>query len=153
MSELSAETSPTNSHNNQTPPREGRVASILNERELVINIGSDQGVHRGMKFAVLAEEAITIEDPETKEVIGTIDREKVRVMATEVHGRMSVCKTYDYQLRGGGLAAFSAAEMFLPQTKVYETFRAPKQALPAPLSQEDSIVKIRDRVREVEFTE
>jgi hypothetical protein len=63
---------------------EGRVANVLNARELVINIGRDDGVRRGMKFKVLADTPTEITDPETERVIGVIDREKVRVQATEV---------------------------------------------------------------------
>jgi hypothetical protein len=32
----------------------GKVAQILNEREVVINIGKDAGVKIGMKFKILA---------------------------------------------------------------------------------------------------
>ena len=45
---------------------EGQVATIVNERELVINRGSDSGVNEGMKFKVVGGE-LAIKDPETGE--------------------------------------------------------------------------------------
>src|ERR1700728_922295 len=69
----------------------GRVAQILNERELVINIGSQAGVSNGMKFAILAEAPLKIIDPVTKELLDTIDRTKVCVKAHEVKPKVSIC--------------------------------------------------------------
>src|ERR1051325_2006161 len=75
-------------------PITGRVAQILNARELVINIGADAGVTKGMKFAVMSKAATEIRDPDTGEVLDTIDREKVRVRAIEVRPRITICRTY-----------------------------------------------------------
>lgn len=72
----------------------GRVASILNAKELVINVGANQGVSPGMKFAVMAESPVSVTDPETGEVLDMIDREKVRVEAVEVREKISICRTY-----------------------------------------------------------
>lgn len=33
----------------------GHVAGVLNERELIINVGSDDGVTLGMKFKILSD--------------------------------------------------------------------------------------------------
>ena len=78
---------------------EGRVARILNERELVINRGTEQGIQDGMKFSIL-EEANDIIDPETSEVLGSLTREKIRVKIVDVQPRFSVGRTYEtYQAR------------------------------------------------------
>ena len=75
---------------------EGNVASILNERDLVINKGSDAGVKEGMKFKV-SEPDLEIEDPVTHEPLGTLSREKIRVNIVDIQPKFSVgktCETY-----------------------------------------------------------
>jgi hypothetical protein len=39
----------------QNKPIEGKVSGVLNERELTINIGIKHGVHKDMKFKILAD--------------------------------------------------------------------------------------------------
>src|ERR1700687_3874956 len=92
-------------------PIQGRVAQLLNIRELVINVGSKDGVERGMKFAVLAAEPLVIKDPLNGEELGTIDREKIRVEVTEVHERFAVCATYETVVAGGGIGMPSVADL------------------------------------------
>jgi hypothetical protein len=132
-------------------PLEGLVAQILNDQELVINIGADDLVRKGMRFAVLAQEPLTITDPKTGAVIGELDRTKVNVEAVEVHDHITVCATYGTVTRGGGLSALAGtatlAEMFAPAETVPETFKATEW--PAPLSEEESYVKTGDRVKQI----
>ena len=129
----------------------GKVAGILNERELTVNIGSKGGVLVGMKFVVLADKPIDVVDPETKVKLGEVDREKVRVSATEVQERFSVCQTYR-KIRTGGYFAGGFGilpDLMAPAREVPETFKIKDASLPAPLSEEESIVKIGDRVVQV----
>lgn len=79
---------------NENGVLQGQVAQILNEREVVINIGSNQGVRDGMKFAVLADEPTDVHDPVTGELLDKVDREKTRVEAVEVRPRITICRTY-----------------------------------------------------------
>ena len=65
-------------------PITGKVAGVLNERELTINVGSEKGVYEGMKFKVLASSPIKVKDPDTEKILGTVDREKVQVKAIEI---------------------------------------------------------------------
>ena len=73
---------------------EGKVATILNVRELTINRGSQDGVEVGMRFKIVDENAAVI-DPDTKEELGTISREKIRVKIVYVQPRFSIARTYD----------------------------------------------------------
>jgi len=127
---------------------EGRVAQILNERELAINIGSNHGAQLGMKFAILSESPLEVKDPQTKETLDIIDREKVRVVVSEIRPKISICKTYRVRKFGGGLSAnFSLMKSLLePAREVKETLKAEDASLPQPLSPEESYVKINDRV-------
>lgn len=129
---------------------EGRVAQIVNARELAINIGASSGVHPGMFFAVLAESPIEVIDPDTKTLLDVIDREKVRVKATEVRDKITICRTYRKILTGGGLLfPFPLVDLTSPPKEVYETLRAEDASYPPALSPEESYVKIRDRVIQV----
>ncbi|HEY0545159.1 MAG TPA: hypothetical protein VGC91_07165 [Pyrinomonadaceae bacterium] len=133
---------------------EGRVAQILNARELVINIGSDKGIKPKMKFAVLSESPLEVRDPETGDVLDVIDREKVRVVATEVRPKIAICRTYRIKtvIPGGALYADpiksigQMASIFQPPREIPETLEAKDSSLPPALSPEESYVKINDRV-------
>ncbi len=135
-----------------TPLLQGKVAKILTEREVVINIGSAQGVKKGMKFAILAPTPEEILDPETGEKLDVVDRPKVTVQATEVREKITICSTYrTTTLSGGALTlSYSIARLFDPPRVVPETLRIEDSSLPAPLSPEESYVKIGDRVKQVE---
>ena len=129
-------------------PIEGKVASILNERELAINIGRCDGVRRGMKFKILAETPTEISDPDTGENLGIVDREKVRVQATEVQERFSICRTYKTRHVAGGLFP-SLSWLVSEPREVSETLKAEDSSLPPPLPEEESYVKNGDRVVQV----
>ena len=127
---------------------EGKVAGILNERELTINIGIKNGVFEGMKFSILAKEAIEIYDPETNEKLGMVDREKVRVIVAEVKERFSICKTFRTWTQQGSPFADIGRLMVAPSVK-HETLKVNDSSFPPPLSEEESYVKIGDRVIQV----
>ncbi len=129
---------------------QGKVAKILNEREVAINIGKMQGVKRGMKFAILAPTPEEISDPETGEVLDVVDRPKVIVQATEVRDRITICSTYRITEIPAGPYNLSINKLFAPVRQVPETLRVSDSTLPAPLSSKESYVKVGDRVKYVE---
>lgn len=134
---------------------EGRVAAILNARELAINIGSDAGVVPGMKFAILAESPMIVKDPMTGHVLDQIDREKVRVEATDVRPKITICSTFRVKQIAGGPLSSSALMGFMernltaPPREIPETLRLGDSSVPLPLPEEESYVKVKDRVIEV----
>lgn len=133
-----------NSNKKSKETIQGKVAGIVTERELTINIGSKDGVYEGMKFKILANTPMEVADPETGEKLGILDREKVRVTTTEVQEKFSVCKTYRTTVIGGwnfpNFAALSVRQEFP------ETLKVEDSQLPQPLSEEESYVKVGDRV-------
>lgn len=135
-----------------TPLLQGKVAKILTEREVVINIGSVQGVKKGMRFAILAATPEEISDPETGEVLDVVDRPKVFVQATEVREKITICSTYrTIHIPGGALSTiFSIGSLYNQPRDIPETLRIEGSSLPAPLSPEESYVKVGDRVKQVE---
>jgi hypothetical protein len=129
---------------------EGRVAQILNVKELVINIGTTHGVSLGMKFAILAETPIEVRDPATLEILDIIDREKVRVVASEVREKISICKTYRVKkISGGPGLDLGFLDLMRPRQEIPETLAAKDYDLPPPLDPEESYVKINDRIIQV----
>ena len=80
----------------------GKVAKILNDREVVINRGESDGVKLGARFKVI--ETVNVEDPDTKETIGTIEREKIRFKITHLEPAMSIARTYETYTYGGNLS-------------------------------------------------
>ena len=111
---------------------ESKVAKILNNRELVINRGSDHGVEQGMKFKIMGSEVIR--DPDTDEELGLIEREVIRVKAVDVQPRFAVAQTYQTYQIGSDFAQRTAqsietalATLARPVTKV-RTIRTDKSA-------------------------
>ena len=71
----------------------GKVAVVLNSRQLVINRGSDHGVEKGMRFSV--QEELSITDPDNGEPLGDMPREVVKVQVIDVHPRYALAHTYE----------------------------------------------------------
>ena len=91
----------------------GKVARVLNDRELVINLGAAQGVAVGMLFDIQGRDEVDIRDPDTEELLGSTGRVKVRVRVTTVQEKLSVAQTYrKYSVRTGGLAVETPALEF-----------------------------------------
>ena len=134
-------------------PIRGKVASVINEREIAINVGTVNGVKVGMDFDVIDVHDEKIKDPDTEEVLGSIERPKVRVKVTHVQERLSVASTYKVESvniggDGGLFGPFSRSLMPPEWIKKHETLRAEDKAW-SPLSEEDSYVKVGDPVIEV----
>jgi len=128
----------------------GQVAAILNDRELVINIGEEAGVKTGMRFKVLDKPKL-VKDPSTKEELGTVTREKIRVKVTEVHPKLSVARSYQtYEVNVGGRGfSFAMGDMYTPPKYVtrVKTLRFKDSGLDyGPLDESGSFVKLGDPV-------
>ena len=78
----------------QVKPIRGKVAQILNSREVALNLGLDDGVEIGMLFDIVTPKGHDITDPVTGDVLGSLDRPKVRVKIVSVQDRLSVAATF-----------------------------------------------------------
>ena len=72
----------------------GKVARVLNSREIVITVGSENGVKIGMQFEVLDRKGEDIKDPDSGELLGSIKMPKVRVKVVQIQKRISVASTF-----------------------------------------------------------
>jgi hypothetical protein len=74
-------------------PIEGKVARILDEQTLVLNVGRAAGVAQGMVFCIFAP-VEDVKDPETGESLGAWEAVKGYVQATHPQERLTVCRAY-----------------------------------------------------------
>jgi hypothetical protein len=133
----------------------GQVAKVLNSRELAINRGVEHGVAVEMLFDVLQSGGEDIEDPETGEVLGSVERPKVRVKIVEVYAKLSVASTYQTsEVNIGGSGGFGIS------TDLGRLLRPPKfvqkvqtlktdEAATEEIRPHESFVKIGDQVVQV----
>jgi hypothetical protein len=70
----------------------GKIAKILNDHQVVINRGSNDGVQINMGF-IIYEEGEKITDPETNEDLGALEIIKGRVRVHYLQERVCVCAT------------------------------------------------------------
>lgn len=138
------------SHKMNTPIR-GKVAKILNSREVALNIGSNDGVRTGMYFDVMDPKCQNITDPDTGTLLGSIEKTKVRVKVMQVQDRLSLVATHKTRRvniggRGGrrgdgrGMPLGEFARALMPPAWGNETLKA-KNAPWEDLDEKESFVK------------
>lgn len=72
----------------QTQPIRAKVAQVLSDRKLVINVGKADGVTYGMTFNIT--EIIEIKDPDTSKVLGVVESSIVFFSVWEVQENLTV---------------------------------------------------------------
>lgn len=132
-------------------PIRGKVARVLNSREIAINVGSEKGVDVGMHFDVLDPKYENIRDPDTHELLGSIERPKVRVQIIRVQEKLSIASTYrKKKINVGGTFGGSLSEFLMPpewRTK-YETLKTEEQDW-EDIDAKESYVNVGDPVAQV----
>ena len=76
----------------------GKVARILSDEEVVLNVGSVDGVKEDMELVIYSE-GDHIFDPETGDDLGAKEIVKGRVKVYHVQDRMARARTLMYQVR------------------------------------------------------
>lgn len=133
-----------------------KVARILNSREIVITAGLTAGVVVGMHFDVMDLKGENITDPDTDEVLGSIERPKVRVQVTQVQEKLSIASTYKKErVNIGGTGRFAAdiglvSRALMPPKHVvkYQTLKTNEKTW-EDLDEDKSYVKTGDPVVQV----
>jgi len=137
-----------------TGPIRGKVAQILNSRELIINVGECDGVAVGMYFNILDPKGEEVKDPDTGEVLGSVARPKVRVRVIKVQERLSIATTFQKEkinIGGQGFDVEYGFTRFLMPPKwvtKYETLKTSEKTW-EDLDEEKSYVKTGDPVIQV----
>lgn len=75
-----------------TEPIRGKVAKVLSDKAIAINVGFSHGVDLGMKFDVMGY--IAVKDPDSAVILESIEVQKVRVEVTLVQEKVSVATTF-----------------------------------------------------------
>ena len=74
-------------------PIEGKVAKLLDDQTLILNVGRAHGVSQGMVFCIYAP-VEDVKDPDTGESLGSWEAVKGYVQATHPQERLTVCRAY-----------------------------------------------------------
>ncbi len=70
---------------------EGKIARILDEYSIVINVGRNNGVVNGMVFAVFVQSNEEVKDPDSGEALGKLENIKGHVFVAHVQDKFSTC--------------------------------------------------------------
>ena len=131
-------------------PIRGKVAQVLNSREVALNKGQLDGVEVGMVFRIMSLKGSEITDPDSGDLLGSVELEKSRVKVAVVYERVSVAETYrtrKVNVGGSGLGGAKFADLFAPpkwETRV-ETFEIDEDTK-VELDEEETYVKRGDPV-------
>jgi hypothetical protein len=128
----------------------GKVARILSDEEIILNVGSDDGVKEDMEFVIFSE-SDHVYDPETGADLGAIETVKGRVKIYHVQDQMSRARTLTYQT-----SVPSPTQVFLrpfvssigPQVELRRRKLEVPEREVSPLD-EDLVVRVGDKARSV----
>ncbi len=70
---------------------EGKVAKILDEYSIVINVGRDNDVVDGMVFVVFVQSDDEVKDPDSGEALGKLEHVKDYIFVSHVQDKFSTC--------------------------------------------------------------
>lgn len=71
-------------------PIRGKVAQVLDSRQVVLNVGSSRDVAVDMTFKVINPKGEEIRDPDTNQVLGSVESPKLLVRVIQVQDHLSV---------------------------------------------------------------
>ena len=113
----------------------GKVARVLNSRELVLNVGSEHGVGLDMLFDVLDPNSENIQDPDTHVISGSV---------------ASTYRSKAVNIGGSGQSLHAWASVLAPPKWIreYETLKT-EESTWEDLDEEDSYVATGDSVVQV----
>ena len=134
----------------QTSPIRGKVALVLSSREVAINKGSMDGVEIGMIFNIMVSKGTEIKDPDTGELLGSVELPKTMVKVTSVQDRVSVASTFrTNRVNVGGSGLINIEHIFQPpRWEIRAETLKTEEAVRGELDEVDTFVKIGDPVVE-----
>ena len=124
-----------------------KVAKVLNSTDLALNRGAEHGVEVGMRFAILSDRGADITDPDTQEVLDSVEIAKTLVKIISVTPRLAVGRTFRSKGASGGIVA---ALSFMNTGERAETLRTDERRVQQDLDPKDSFIKAGDEA--VQYT-
>lgn len=73
-----------------------KIAAILSETEVIINVGRIDGAENGQEFYIIDTEGRVIKDPDTDVVLGRFEGYKGKLIIKKVEDGFSYCETPTY---------------------------------------------------------
>lgn len=122
-----------------------RVVKIVDPYRIVINVGSEHGLTISDKVAVYAEGQPVV-DPETKQVLGTLDRIKAYLNVEFVYDKMSLCINAKTKL-STSWASLATAALDLTGDRAREPMDVDPKAITGGWETGDTTIRIGDPVR------
>ena len=142
---------------------EGKVARILDEYSIVINVGRDNGVVDGMVFVIFVQSDDEVKDPDSGEVLGKLENIKEHIFVAHVQDKFSTCVAGEKEAPCGeheshGAQTLSGAMMAESMTARPGGGRISNEKLNVNTSQVTGVpqlgpISVGDRVRSVEISE
>lgn len=127
-------------------PIAGKVAKVLNDREIVLNKGRLDGVEVGDYVGIVDSQEFGIKDPESDDDLGDIVRFKVSLRVTQISDHLSIASTYKVsKVNVGGSFNFDSLRAFQAPEWVDRVERlsyGEDSAL--PVEPEDSRIQVSD---------
>ncbi len=81
--------------------KEYRVAKIIDDMNLIITGGSEDGIKIGDKMEIIDKSSdIKVKDPDTGEILGTLDATKGKVEVAKVFPHMAIVESPKYTITG-----------------------------------------------------
>lgn len=81
----------------------GKIIKIIDGTHVVINIGSYQGVKKDTVFRIFASTGEEVKDPDTGDILGTLNSYKGKVITQVVYEHMTVCTSVPTNLMNNTL--------------------------------------------------
>lgn len=105
----------------------GKIAELLDERRVVINKGSEDGVSLGMYFQIFSPETTDVRDPDSGVRLGSAMIPIMQVQVVHVDAKFCIAATFRSKtVNVGGFDKFSDTLFKMTQPpkyiKVHETF-------------------------------
>ena len=142
---------------------EGKVAKILDEYSIVINVGRDNDVVNGMVFVVFVQSDDEVKDPDSGETLGKLEDVKDYIFVSHVQDKFSTCVAGEKEASAGehesqGAQTLSGAMMAESMTVRPGGGRISSEKLNINTSQVTGVpqlgpISIGDMVRAVEVSE
>lgn len=132
-----------------------KIVKIIDEYQVIVDAGSDDGIKCGTHFKVLSK-PIEIIDKDTDINLGAIELDKAEIKATKVYDKMCICE--NAVNRSGGIypTAYFAAEMGLKalngtveEKAIHEKLNINVNDLADSISYKETPIRVGDKVEEV----
>lgn len=119
-----------------------RVIEIIDEYSIIINYGIDDGASEGDKIRIISIGPEVI-DPETEELLGTLDFIKDVLTITTAYDKFSLCKKIETTTTN---VLSSPLTQFNKITKEAKSINVDKKNISNKKFSNDKIIKIGDKV-------